>query len=200
MDRGVYLLPGRGGRLREGLGAALAARGVRVEGRELNGDFEAAGFSAQLNTITADLQREFWTPHTVVVANSFGAYLFLHAQTQMPPFVGRVLLFSPILGAVRQQGSSVGFVPPRARRLRELAERGSYPRAAHGELHVGADDWQSDPERAVEFGALVGLRVHVVPGAGHRLDQGYVLGVIEACFDDLEHPTCASPPAAETSR
>jgi hypothetical protein len=38
-----------------------------------------------------------------VVAVSFGAYLFLHAQTQLPAYPGQVLLLSPILGEFAAQ-------------------------------------------------------------------------------------------------
>lgn len=45
MDKTIYLLPGRGGRLAKGLGAELLARGYRVVGRELHGDFQRLPFA-----------------------------------------------------------------------------------------------------------------------------------------------------------
>ena len=60
----------------------------------------------------------------MVVANSYGAYLFLHAQTLIDPFPGRVLLLSPIVGEFSNSESKTFFVPPRARQLMELLQAG----------------------------------------------------------------------------
>ena len=95
----LYYLPGHGGRLHTGLGEALVERGWAVTGRETVGEFRAAGFQVQVDTVAQDLREHFWHPGAHVICNSFGAYLFLHAQTQMPAYPGRVLLLSPIVGA-----------------------------------------------------------------------------------------------------
>jgi hypothetical protein len=54
-------------------------------------------FDEQVQTIRQDLKDHFWHERARVVCNSFGAYLFLHAQAQMDAFIGRVLLLSPIV-------------------------------------------------------------------------------------------------------
>lgn len=74
--REVYYLPGRGGRIETGLGQGLLARGVRVSGRETFGAFAKLGFEDQVQAIRGDLQDRFWTPDGLVIANSYGAYLF----------------------------------------------------------------------------------------------------------------------------
>lgn len=55
-----------------------------------------------------------------MVANSFGAYLFLHAQILLPPFPGRVVLLAPIVGEASHEERMLHFVPPRAGQLQEL--------------------------------------------------------------------------------
>jgi hypothetical protein len=48
-----------------------------------------------------------------------------------------------------------------------------------GEIHVGAEDWQSVPANVSRLGELMGIDVHVVPGNGHILDKAYVSGVLD---------------------
>ena len=92
MKSPIYYLPGHGGVLQKGLGAALLARGHEVMGRETVGEFNRLPFGQQVEVIAQDLMAQFAQSDAQVIANSFGAYLFMHAQAQMPPFAGRVLL------------------------------------------------------------------------------------------------------------
>ena len=85
MSKTVYYLPGWGGELATGLGQALMSIGFDVTGRETRGDFKAIGFREQVKCVAQDLQDHFWSEEARVVANSFGGYLFLHAQSQLPP-------------------------------------------------------------------------------------------------------------------
>ena len=55
----LYYLPGHGGRLHTGLGEALVERGWAVTGRETVGDFRAAGFQVQVDTVAQDLGERF---------------------------------------------------------------------------------------------------------------------------------------------
>ena len=178
-DRGmtghtVYYLPGAGGQLATGLGQGLRDRGFDVTGRETLGDFRALAFDEQVQTVIDDLKTHFWHERAQVVCNSFGAYLFLHAQALMPAFVGRVLLLSPIVGEFSTGDALATFSPPRPLRLRELAEAGQFKAPATCEIHVGEDDWQSIAVHVQAFGRLTGIPVTVVPGRGHELGRDYV--------------------------
>ena len=95
--RTVYYLPGHGGQLATGLGQGFIDRGFDVTGREIRGDFRSISFDDQVQTIIEDIKNHFWHEQAHVVCNSFGSYLFLHAQALMPSFIGRVLLLSPIV-------------------------------------------------------------------------------------------------------
>lgn len=170
----IYYLPGQGGYLHKGLGAALLARGLEVLGREIQGEFKKIGFDSQVSTIAHDLQTQHWDECALVIANSFGAYLFLHAQTEMLPYVGRVLLLSPIVGEFDSEELQMGFIPPRAKKLFELANAGRYPTPTQCQVHVGSDDWQSNPTNVTKLGQLLNVPVHVVPNNGHMLDRSYV--------------------------
>ena len=179
MAKTIYYLPGYGGQLGTGLGAELMRRGFGVTGRQTVGEFRDRAFADQVATVADDLQASFRDADACVVANSFGAYLFLHAQAQLPPFAGSVLLLSPILGAFSDPASHTSIVPPAADRLLQLAAAGQFPVPARCEFHVGETDWQSRPADVAAFAAPLGLPFSVVPGSGHMLDKAYVAGVLD---------------------
>lgn len=149
-------------------------RGFDVTGRETQGDFRTLPFDEQVQTIMDDLQDHFWHPQAQVVCNSFGSYLFLHAQAQMSSFPGRELLLSPIVGEFTSDHTRTTISPPRPRRLKELAEAGQFNTPASCEIHVGEEDWQSIPANVQAFGQLTGIPVTVVPQGGHNLGKDYV--------------------------
>lgn len=180
----LYYLPGMGGRVNAGLGEALASRGGLVEGREESGDFRQYDFQTQIDTVKTDLLERHWNPSARVVANSYGAYLLLHALASLAPFPGKMLLLSPIVGAFEDEASLRSFVPPRADRLLKQAAAGQYPAPTRCEIHVGSEDWQSNPVAVTRFGELLGIRVTVVPDAGHALPKDYVARVLNRFFAD----------------
>jgi hypothetical protein len=170
----IYCLPGYGGQLATGLGSALIERGFNVTGRETRGDFRALPFDVQIQTIKRDLQDHFWDERAQIICNSFGAYLFLHAQSEMPSFPGRVLLLAPIVGEFTNEQARTSFSPPRPTRLRKLAETGKFPAPSRCQMHVGEEDWQSIPGNVLAFGQLTSIPVTVVPMGGHDLGKAYV--------------------------
>lgn len=179
MDKSIYYLPGYGGRLGTGLGEALLGRGFNVAGRETVGEFRDLPFQEQATAVAQDLKTYYWNEDARVIANSFGAYLFLHAQAQMAPYIGRVLLLSPIVGEFSNEETLMNFIPPRSESLKELAQSGEYPVPKHCEIHVGEQDWQSNPKSVIALAGLLGIQVTVVPDSGHMLDKRYVSAVLE---------------------
>ena len=175
----IYYLPGHGGRLGTGLGQALLSRGYNVSGRETVGDFKDIPFSQQVAIIAEDLRTHYWHEEARVIANSFGAYLFLNAQALISPYVGKVLLLSPIVGEFSNEDSGMGFIPPHSGRLAQLAKNGTFPVPLYCEIHVGEHDWQSNPTNVTELAGLLGLNATVVPGGGHMLDKRYVAAVLD---------------------
>ena len=174
MSNSVYYLTGMGGRLDTGLGQGLLSRGFQIAGRELVGDFRKLDFQQQVDLVVSDLQNNFWQEDARVIANSFGAYLFLHAQSQMEPYIGKVILLSPIVGEFGNEETRMNFIPPRAVKLLQLAKANSFPIPKQCEVHVGSEDWQSNPANVTAFGSMLGIDVTVVPNAGHMLPKEYV--------------------------
>ncbi len=170
----VYYLPGAGGELRTGLGQGILSRGFEVMGRETRGDFQRLEFQEKIDLVAQDLLQYFWRPDAHVICNSYGAYLFFHAQAGLAPFPGRLLLLSPIVGHFIKEDIHRGYVPPRSTRLKELVEAGRFPAPLNAEIHVGSEDWQSHPAAVSEFGRATGIPVNVIPGRGHELGRDVV--------------------------
>ena len=170
----IYYLPGRGGRLDQGLGEGLAERGLHIAGRETRGDFAQLGFDDQRYKIAADLRGKYWTSGSRVIANSYGAYLFLQAQTLLPPYPGKVLLLSPIIGPASAPKLNFHFIPPSYGPFSELLASGKLPVPRRCTIHVGTNDWQCPLDEVVQFASLTGIELHVVRGAGHMLGKEYV--------------------------
>lgn len=175
----IFYLPGRGGQLTTGLGQALLERGLEVQGRETRGEFNQLSFAQQVDLVASDLETAFWDEGSLVIANSFGAYLFLHAQAMLPPCPGRVLLLSPIVGEFANVETQTFFSPPYPKRLMELATAKRYPSPRNAQIHVGELDWQSVPDIVEQFGLLTNIPVTVVPRAGHMLPKEYVTDVLD---------------------
>ena len=133
----------------------------------------------QVEVVADDLKSNFWSASDCLVANSFGGYLFLHAQANMPAFPGRVLLLSPIVGEFEDEASQRVFWPPYPERLKSLADAGAFPRLPQTQIHVGELDWQSVPSQVLAFGKAVGIPVTVVENAGHMLGKIYVGGLLD---------------------
>jgi pimeloyl-ACP methyl ester carboxylesterase len=175
----IYFLPGHGGRITNGLGQALKARGFDVYGRETVCDFKKLEFDVQVETVAQDLKANFWFDDARVVANSYGGYLLLQALSLSKPYPGKLLLLSPIVGEFSSEQIRMGFIPPYAKRLYELANKGLFPLPVSCEIHVGSEDWQSIPDNVTAFASFVNAQVTVVEGAGHSLPKEYVSSVLD---------------------
>ena len=95
MQKTIYYLPGRGGRLEAGLGQHLLERGYDVTGRATVDEFNRLSFAEQVDSVAQDISSHFWNANARIIANSFGAYLFLYAQIHFRPFLGKSCYFHP---------------------------------------------------------------------------------------------------------
>lgn len=179
MQKLIYYLPGYGGRVTTGLGLALSERGLKIAGRETVDNFRSLPFLEQVELIAADLRTDFWTKDALVIANSFGGYLFLNAQAMLPSYPGRALILSPIVGEFASENAETFFSPPYPEKLRKLAEAGTFPTPCDAQIYVGEQDWQSVPENVKRFGELTAIPVTIVPDAGHMLPKSYVSDLLD---------------------
>ena len=137
------------------------------------------GFTDQIEIIAEDLLSTYWHEDAHIVANSFGAYLFLNAQRMIKPYIGKVLLLSPIIGEFSSEETKLGFIPPQAGKLMELAKSGNYPSPKNCEIHVGDQDWQSDPKSVQRWAGMLGISTAIVPDTGHMLGKAYVSAILD---------------------
>jgi hypothetical protein len=98
----------------------------------------------------------------------------------LPPYPGRVLLLSPIVGEFSSDEVAMGFIPPRSQQLAQHIASGSYPALSTCEIHVGDQDWQSNPDAVAEFAEATNASFYIVKGAGHSLPKEYVGEVLDA--------------------
>ena len=186
-EKTVYFIPGRGENLANGLGQIIAKNGFSVQGREIISEFARLGFSEQLALIRADLESGFWHSEAHLVGCSFGAYLLLHTLAEMDSFPGKVLLFSPVLGAGISKDRLFGVLPPRSKKLLKLAESREFPAPRDLEIHTGAEDSGCDPRFAKRLALLVGnTKLHILPNIGHQLGEQYVRSVLDRFL--IENP------------
>ena len=94
-----------------------------------------------------------------MIGNSFGAYLFFHAQLQMKPHPGNVLILSPIIGGANNDETMMRFYPSRSDVLVQAATDGVFTCPLIAQVHVGSEDWQSGPEGVVNFGSATGISI-----------------------------------------
>ncbi|KAB2922468.1 MAG: hypothetical protein F9K25_19345 [Candidatus Contendobacter sp.] len=177
-NNAVYLLPGRGNRLRD-LGDPITHLGFDVYGRELAPPFARLRFAEQIRLIQHDLAAAFWHTGAPLIGHSYGAYLLLHALADREPFPGRILLFAPVLGEATDLKRFYVSRPPRADQLMHLAATHAFPPPHSLELHTGALDDGCAPALATQWSSLIpGARLVLVPDQGHQLASAYVRRVL----------------------
>jgi hypothetical protein len=175
----IYYMPGRGGRLNQGLGLELSSRGYGLMGREIDGPgprnqsnpFASLSFQQQVQAIQHDLKTHFWKPEALVIANSFGAYLIAHSILQLGKFPGKCLFLSPVLGAVKTTGML--FKPPKSSVLKEAIDTGSFPSIIL-DIVVGSRDEHFVLEVAEKLDQLTAGTITIFDGEGHRLSHEIV--------------------------
>ena len=169
----IYLVPGRGNKLNE-IGDFITSVGFDVCGRELLPPFYSLHFSKQCNVIKKDLMSLFWHNDAKLNGHSFGGYLLLHALSELEPFPGKILLFSPVIGSMIAK-NLFSSRPPRADKLLNLAKNSKYPIPKSLYIHTGADDDGCDPDLARIFGEKIpSAIVNIIPNQGHKLCDHYV--------------------------
>ena len=157
-------------------------RSFDLTGRETRGEFKDLSFTDQVETVKEDLLNNFWTEDSSVIANSFGAYIFLHAQASLEPYPGKVLLLSPIVGGFADEETGRFFSPPQEHKLSKLSEAGQFPVPKSCEVHTGSEDWQSHPDAVTKFFGSLGVDAVIAEGRGHSLGDEYVSSVLVMWF------------------
>ena len=168
----IYYLPGRNGKISEGLGIFLQEQCNQLLGREVSGDLKGLIFEDQLKIIQQDLLDSHWNEDGQIVAHSYGAYLLLNTLIDMESYPGNIFLLSPILGAAQTQ--QFFFRPPKAKRLLQSFKEKTFPKPRRLNCLVGEFDWQSVPERCADLCDAVNAQLNIDPEGNHVISPKLV--------------------------
>ena len=83
--------------MNQGQGAYVKTHYPHCIGLSVNGHFLKLRFEHQVSVV-AKLIREFYTDNTMIIANSYGAYLCFYALNDAPHYLSKFLLLSPVIG------------------------------------------------------------------------------------------------------
>lgn len=73
----------------------------------------------------------------------------------------------------------MNFIPSRAEKLLQLVKTNSFPIPKQCDIHVGSEDWQSNPANVQKLSSLIGIDVSIVPNASHLLPKEYVGALLD---------------------
>lgn len=164
----VLYITGRGGSLNKGLAAYLASSIKGFEGIAVDTQFLKRRPLEQVELIRQKIAQD---PARLVIANSYGAYLVLHALAQIKDFIPEnVLLLSPLLGVGREQGGFYMNIPPLLSRLEEAFHAGVVMRPKTIKFLIGELDKQISVRQVGFLEEYFGLNaVQVCSGEGHMM-------------------------------
>jgi len=177
-DQRVIYITGRGGDANKGLGAYLKALDANRIGLSVNSQFLQLDFQHQVNVVSK-LVGEFDSSNTRIIANSYGAYLCLHALIDAPSYLSQFLLLSPAIGAaLNKQSLAYSRMPgyqkyDRAVTEKRLSKPGSLA------IHIGDKDDGYDLQRFTDLcAALATGPHHLVENQGHALDKVLIQNIV----------------------
>lgn len=183
----AYLVSGRMETLEEPLGKAFTDCGYHIFGREIVPPFSHLRFTDQLSLIKEDIETGFFHADALLAGRSYGAYLLVQALMMLPPFPGKIVLFSPVLGEARTSSNHFRTRPPRAKRLVHVCEKGGFPPPFSMEIHMGEMDMECNPSLAKRIaGQIKNTRYFSVQGKGHDPGQKYYSSVIKRVARERE--------------
>ena len=111
--RTIRYLPGRGGSAQSGLSVYLSTLSSDFDALAIDPIFLQKDFEEQISAVRAFTALE--SGH--LIANSYGAYLFLLSLIDQPRFAAKVLLLSPVLGRAMDPERMLLSRPPREKEL-----------------------------------------------------------------------------------
>ena len=176
----LIYITGRTGDANQGLGAYLKELNPNRIGLSVNNTFLNLDFVDQV-AVVRNLIAEFDAPSTSVIANSYGAYLVLHALISAPACQCKVLLLSPALGGLMDKKAMVYARQPSTNKFEQALNAGLITKPGRLEFHIGEHDGGYDP---VRIAGLLGADVlNVIPGQGHMVDKATVAHIVRNFLD-----------------
>lgn len=174
-------ITGRGGSATQGLSLYLS---------KLVDDYQALANDAELHRRSVDEQIntvvEFCKPATHLIANSYGAYLWLLSRIDAPPSDTRVLLLSPVMGRAVDPEKMLSSRPPRLKGLENAIDEERLVLPKLVSVVTGKDDNVCDYQTAARQCAKLGIvDLSVIVGEGHDMSHEVVSKTVDAFLGKL---------------
>jgi len=170
-DSVVIYISGRGGNANKGLGAWIKSIQPNRIGLSVNQQFLSFEFEKQVQVIQ-DLIEEFDSQNTLIIANSYGAYLLLQALFKLKQLDSRIVLLAPVMGRGINSKSMYMSRPPGEENIKLSMRSGGLLNAQNISVHIGGHD---NAETVVNISNKLGIKnVQVLDGEGHSLPKSYI--------------------------
>ena len=172
----IRYITGRGGDALGGLSAYLATLCANFDALAIDPSFLSADFLEQIEVV-----REFCAEEgAYIIANSYGAYLFLQSLIDQPPIESKVMLLSPVFGRVNSEKRMLISRPPGEKTLKSAIMEARLGLPEHLEILTGSDDETCDASLAEETAHMLGVEVCVLQNEGHMITPSKVISAVEA--------------------
>ena len=142
----------------------------------IDATFLQQSFDDQVNSVRkfCDIGEGF------IIANSYGAYLFLQSLIDQPPLLVNVMLLSPVLGRAMDSERMLFSRPPREKTLRTAIESRRLGIPPHMEIVTGKDDEVCDWQLAQKFSTAMDISIAVLDGEGHMISPEKVSQAVDS--------------------
>ena len=172
----IRYITGRGGDALGGLSAYLATLCENFDALAIDPSFLSADFLEQIEVV-----REFCAEEgAYIIANSYGAYLFLHSLIGKTPLQASALLLSPVLGRVNSEKRMLISRPPGEKRFKRAVSDGSLGLPSVTRIVTGEDDEVCDSQLAAHISSQLNIQLEVLIGEGHMISAAKVALAVDA--------------------
>ena len=172
----VIYISGRGGDASRGLGGYIRDNVERYVGVSLSTDFLKADFTNQVDAIQRLINE--YSDHDIV-ANSYGAYLLLHALVDNIPTERNIKLMSPVLGKGISKSMMFSSRPPSVKRLMDSVKEKRLSLSESTFIYIGEQDSGYCPELTQIYADYIGEdHVFILQGEGHSLSKDTVRAIL----------------------
>ena len=168
-------ITGRGGSATKGLSTYLKQQADDFAALANDSELHKLSLDEQLSVVTA-----FSSEATHLVANSYGAYLWLLTRIDAAPTDTHVLLLSPVMGRAVDPEKMLSSRPPRLRGLESAISEGRVNPPSSVSVRTGQDDPVCDFQTAVTQCDRLGIGdLEVLQGEGHNLSHHIAAQIIQ---------------------
>lgn len=170
MTMKLRYITGRGGSATQGLGLYLSTLADDYQALANDAELHRLSVDEQINTVT-----EFCKPATHLIANSYGAYLWLLSRIDAAPADTRVLLLSPVMGRAIDPEKMLASRPPRLRGLESAIAEDRLILPDQVRVVTGRGDDVCTYQTAISQCAKLGIEdLSIIDGEGHNMSHALV--------------------------